>query len=179
MTLSPQQNITWKSLAGIGLIVTTITESMTILMQMFLTAYTGAVLVWAFFFSFFRHFVNFWSWIRLSCSSCPHISPHVPKCPHMSPNVPKCPQMSPKCPQMSPNVLKCPQISPKSPNVLKCPQMFAKCPENVSDAFRQILILDKKTGKSHLGKENLKVWSWIRKPETLILDKKTGKSDLG
>ena len=65
------------------------------------------------------------------------MSPNVPKCPQMSPNVPKCPQMS--------------------PNVLKCPQMSAKCPENVSDAFRQILILDKKTGKSHLGKENLKV----------------------
>ena len=44
--------------------------------------------------------------------------------------------------------------------------------------FRQILILDKKTGKSHLGWENWKVLSWIRKPKSLILDKKTKKSHL-
>ena len=41
------------------------------------------------------------------------------------------------------------------------------------------LILDKITGKSHLGWENRKVLSWIRKPESLILDKKTGESYLG
>ena len=46
-------------------------------------------------------------------------------------------------------------------------------------AFRQILILDKKTGKSYLGQENQKVLYWIRKPESLILDEKTGKSYLG
>ena len=96
---------------------------------------------------------------------CPHISSHVPTCPHMSPpwppHLPKRPQMSPKvpkCPYMSPHVPKYPQMSPNIPkcaqmfsNVLKCSQMSAKCLENVSHAFRQILILDKKTGKSHLG----------------------------
>ena len=70
-----------------------------------------------FFFSFFRHLVNFLFEIRISCSYL--MSANIfPKCPKISPNVPKCPQMSTNAHKCSQMLAELPPVCPNPPNFL-------------------------------------------------------------